>query len=217
MTSVGKHTSTHPTKGRATGPGRAARKEDKRARIRDAAFELFTTKGFDTTTLAEVATRAGVAKGTLFLYASDKDDLVCLVMHDRLAATVDRAWDSMPRGATLDVALVHVFGTLLRGYGEVPELARAFVRVFTSARGPNGRRVGALTFGFLFRLAGLVSDAKARGEVADDVDENRAAQNFFALYFASILFWLSGYGNIEDAMETQLRASLALQMRGLRP
>src|SRR4051812_16260209 len=55
---------------------------DKRARIQRAGWELFTTVGYDETTTREVAERADVAVGTLFLYAEDKRDLLCLVMHD---------------------------------------------------------------------------------------------------------------------------------------
>lgn len=40
--------------------------------------------------MAQVAEQAEVAKGTLFLYCSAEEDLLCLVMHERLQATIDR-------------------------------------------------------------------------------------------------------------------------------
>ncbi len=215
MTRVAKPKSKRTALRPVEGGRREANKEDKRERIREAAFELFLEHGVGGTKLADVAERAGVAKGTLFLYASDKEDLVCMVMHERLAAAVERAFRTLPRGVPLLDELVHVFGLLLRTYGEAPDLASAFVRALGTASGPNGRRMAALTYSFLHQLGGLVHAAKARGEVAQDIDVLAAAQNLFALYFAAIISWLGGYGTLEDAIEKQLRTSLALQLRGL--
>jgi|JI10StandDraft_1071094.scaffolds.fasta_scaffold186777_3 AcrR family transcriptional regulator len=215
MTRVAKQKSKRTALRPAEGGRREANKEDKRERIREAAFELFLEHGVGGTKLADVAERAGVAKGTLFLYASDKEDLVCMVMHERLAVAVERAFRTLPRGVPLLDELVHVFGLLLRTYGEAPDLASAFVRALGTASGPNGRRMAALTYSFLHQLGGLVHAAKARGEVAQDIDVLAAAQNLFALYFAAIISWLGGYGTLEDAIEKQLRTSLALQLRGL--
>ena len=53
---------------------RTRNKLDKRERIRDAAWSLFVERGYAETTTREVAARAGVGAGTLFLYADDKAD-----------------------------------------------------------------------------------------------------------------------------------------------
>ena len=53
--------------------GRRERKKmDTRRRIFRAAFELFTRKGFDATTVEEIARRADVGKGTVFNYFPQK-------------------------------------------------------------------------------------------------------------------------------------------------
>ena len=39
------------------------------------AFELFTDKGFAKTTISDIVSRAGLAKGTFYLYFKDKYDL----------------------------------------------------------------------------------------------------------------------------------------------
>ncbi len=193
---------------------RAAQKLDTRERIRRAAWELFTTKGYEETTTKAVAKRAGVAAGTVFVHASDKADLLFLVMHDRLAGAVDRQLASLPEGPLL-ARLLHVFSGLFRMYGEHPGVARAFLAAIPGARGPNGQRVDALTFAFLFRIAQLVRDAQEAGELARDVDPQLAARNVFALYYASLLAWLSGYVPLDAALDPGLKDALALQVRGL--
>ena len=82
----------------ADGGVRARQKRDKLERLRAAAWELFTSKGFDETTTREIAERAGVATGTLFLYAKDKPDLLFLVFEHRLAETVDDAFNHIRGG-----------------------------------------------------------------------------------------------------------------------
>lgn len=49
---------------------------DKRNAILEAARALFTTDGYEQTTIAQVARRAGVAVGTVYLYFKNKSDLL---------------------------------------------------------------------------------------------------------------------------------------------
>jgi AcrR family transcriptional regulator len=52
---------------------------DKERAIIDAAKELFTTAGYENTTMAHVARQAGVAVGTVYLYFKNKNDLLVAV------------------------------------------------------------------------------------------------------------------------------------------
>lgn len=55
---------------------------NKRDAIIEAATELFTTEGYETTTIAEVAKRAGVAVGTVYLYFKNKQEILYAVKDD---------------------------------------------------------------------------------------------------------------------------------------
>lgn len=187
-----------------------------REAIRRASSELFTAQGYDATTTAQIAARAKVAAGTVFLHASDKPDLLFLVMHDRLSDAVEERFASLPDAPLLD-RLMHVFRGLIAMYAEHPDVSAAFVRALPGSRGPNAQRVHTLTFGFLHRLGLLVEAAQARGEAARDLPPLLCAHNFFALYFAALLGWLSGMTTLEAALDPGLKSSLGLQIRGLRP
>jgi AcrR family transcriptional regulator len=52
---------------------------DKRRAIIEAAEDLFTKVGYESTTIAQVAGRAGVAVGTVYLYFKNKNDLLVAV------------------------------------------------------------------------------------------------------------------------------------------
>lgn len=64
---------------------RERRKEARPGELLDAALELFVEKGFAATRVEEVAARAGVSKGTLFLYFTSKDELFKAVVRENLS------------------------------------------------------------------------------------------------------------------------------------
>ena len=69
-------------------PARAKRERRKEARpgeLIEAALELFVEKGFAATRSEEVAVRAGVSKGTLYLYFPTKEDLLKAVITENLS------------------------------------------------------------------------------------------------------------------------------------
>lgn len=195
---------------------RAAQRAGTRERIRVASWELFSTTGFDQTTTQAIAERAGVASGTVFLHASDKADLLFLVMHDRLEDVVNKQFETMPDAPLLE-RLMHVFSGIFRMYEAHPNMSAAFVKLLPGANGPNAQRVNAMTFGFLHRVGLLITEAQRRGEVARDLNPIMCAQNVFGLYFMALVAWLAGHFTLETALDPMLRSSLDLQMRGFRP
>lgn len=52
-----------------------ANKKQKESSLLDTAFNLFTTKGLNKTSISDIVSNAGVAKGTFYLYFKDKYDL----------------------------------------------------------------------------------------------------------------------------------------------
>jgi AcrR family transcriptional regulator len=66
-------------------PKRERRKEARPGELINAALDLFVEKGFSATRVEEVAARAGVSKGTLFLYFPSKEDLFKAVVRENIA------------------------------------------------------------------------------------------------------------------------------------
>ncbi len=61
------------------GPGldsNATRNPDKRQRILEAAIQVFSENGFFNSRVSEIATRAGVADGTIYLYFKSKEQIL---------------------------------------------------------------------------------------------------------------------------------------------
>jgi AcrR family transcriptional regulator len=66
------------------------RKEARPAEILDAALASFAERGFAATRLDDVAKRAGITKGTLYLYFPNKEELFKAVVRQAIVASIAR-------------------------------------------------------------------------------------------------------------------------------
>ncbi len=69
-------------------PTRRRRKDARPQELLDAALDLFVEKGFAATRADEVAQRAGVSKGTLYLYYPSKEELLKAVIREHLSSRI---------------------------------------------------------------------------------------------------------------------------------
>lgn len=64
------------------------RKDERPAEIIGAALAVFTARGFAATRLDDVARRAGISKGTLYLYFRNKEDLFKAMVRETLVPNI---------------------------------------------------------------------------------------------------------------------------------
>jgi TetR/AcrR family transcriptional regulator len=74
---------------------RERRKEARPGELLAAALDLFVEKGFAATRAEEVAARAGVSKGTLFLYFPSKEDLFKAVVQESIGGVLREGFSEM--------------------------------------------------------------------------------------------------------------------------
>jgi AcrR family transcriptional regulator len=82
------HATRPPTSPEAAPATRRRRKEARPQELLDAALALFAEKGFAATRSEEVAARAGVSKGTLYLYFPSKEELFKAVVRSNLSSLI---------------------------------------------------------------------------------------------------------------------------------
>lgn len=71
------------------------RKDARPQELLAAALDLFVERGFASTRLEDVAKRAGVSKGTLYLYFENKQELFKAVVRDNIVHSIGEAENSM--------------------------------------------------------------------------------------------------------------------------
>jgi AcrR family transcriptional regulator len=84
---------------------RRRRKAERPQEILEAAFGEFSRNGYATTTLDQIAERAGVTKGTIYVYFENKEHLFISVVRELMKATLDTVQDMFERhdGSTADL------------------------------------------------------------------------------------------------------------------
>jgi AcrR family transcriptional regulator len=198
---------------------RERNKADKLQRIRQAASELFVEKGYDDTTIREIAQRADVGFGTLFTYASDKRDLLFLIFNDELAATVEQATRDARKKEELPDQLVAFFRGFYRFFGARPALSRIVLREMTFYL--SGKQAGIFQRSrrlLLERVTQLVAQAQADGRIRKDEDAELLGRALFSIYTAELRDWIGGDAPVDLRRGlVQLQRMLCLVIDGFSP
>lgn len=197
---------------------RARNKARKLEKISRAARALFVRRGYDATTLRQIAAKADVGLGTLFSYAADKRDLLFLIINDDIEAMNARAFAEAPQDAPLLDRLVGVFRTFFVFFGRQPNLSRIILKELTFySAGPQAQRFQTGRMQVLARLAELVGAAQRAGEIASAEDPREIAGTIFSIYAAEIRQWLGGAApDLEEGLAA-LRRHFRLLLTGLGP
>lgn len=119
------------------------RKDARPQELLSAALDLFVERGYAASRLDDVAARAGVSKGTLYLYFENKEDLFKAVVREHMVPFLDEAQETIEtfEGATGELFRnnilkwwKHIGATKLSGItklimaesGNFPEVARFY-------------------------------------------------------------------------------------------
>ncbi|MBP7651052.1 MAG: TetR/AcrR family transcriptional regulator [Phenylobacterium sp.] len=144
------------------------RKADRPDEIVAAAFEVFGEKGFAAARLDDIAARAGVSKGAIYLYFATKEDIFQAVVEQGVAPNLHNL-------AALTAANPQTFPDLIRAFAKVmaqvtstTPLGGILKMVIGEARNfPELARVwhDRLIFPALGALSAAIAAAQARGEI----------------------------------------------------
>lgn len=184
-------TSTSPAPGRHRRVSKPP--DDRRQDILNAALELFRATGFASTTIADIAASAGIAKGTFYLYFDSKDEVLGLLWERYVDDLITKGTEVLARAEGWWPALDRLWAVLIEHAASHAELHRivysgadgrardlckqtseriietlaTYVRQGAAAGAFQARDVG-LTARLVYHAAeGLLDDAGARHQVVD--------------------------------------------------
>lgn len=192
---------------------RERKKKDKLKRIAMAARELFHSQGFDRTTTAQVAERAGVAEGTLFLYVAKKEDLLILAFTSEMVEVVCAASNQVDPNASYVDQMISFFRCLLEYHVSDHDLARAFLREVGFLRDPL-RDYGFGDIPMMQSLAEIVDRAKTGGAVSPRFPSADIAFLAFSAYWLCLRDW-ANEAMSADEFVGRLTTMLQMQLYGL--
>ncbi len=184
---------------------RAAGAAARRQAILDAALDEFTARGFAATRMDDVAVRAGVAKGTIYLYFKDKEALFQELVRTSLVPVVGGL--KIPEGAEVSVrVLLEAFAdTLVR---EVLETRRGDLIRLVMSEGGRFPQLAEFHYHEVIQrgiaaMRGLIGFGIARGEI-----KNPKLQEFPQLVIAPALVAVIWQGLFAKFAPLDVRAML---------
>lgn len=201
---------TAPESGR-----RERNKQEKRKRIIAAAKELFASKGFVETTTQEIAEKADIGTGTLFLYAKSKEELLVMVFSGDMLEQAQNAFRHLPASASLLDKLMLIFGSMIEYHDQDRELTRPLLKeVSVRTDGTPSEDLARLMRGIYKGIGDVIIAGQAAGDIRPGVDPLMAAEALFGIYYLSLLNWISGVGSKARLLK-RLRIKLAIGVEGL--
>ncbi len=144
------------------------RSEDRPREICAAALEVFAEKGFAAAKLDDIARRAGVSKGTLYLYFQDKEDLFRAVVRSAIVPNIDAVTSAV---GSIEAPFPQIVRMFLTAFADrearLPIGAVAKMVVGESRNFPELARVwhDEVASKAIGALAGFIERAQQRGEV----------------------------------------------------
>jgi AcrR family transcriptional regulator len=162
---------------------------DARERLETAALDLFVKNGYEETTVAQIADRAGLNRATFFRHFADKRE-VLFGGDDVLAGLFGDAVRAAPPGATLTECLRAVL-TAAEVAMTPQRRAKALQRVQVVAANAEAQERGLLKHA---RISGSISDAlRARG--ADELTARLGAEVGMLAFRIALERWMASEDN----------------------
>ncbi len=157
---------------------------DKRQLIMQAAEQLFATRRFHEITMDDVSSAAGVAKGTLYRYFADKDDLFFQTSTNGFEELCELIARNVPSGAPfadqLLRACVQISGFFDRRHQLMRMMQAEDGRMF-QARGPLRARWVQKRKKLVTAVAGIIARGVAEGQVRRDMSAEVLAEILLGL------------------------------------
>jgi AcrR family transcriptional regulator len=174
---------------------REKEKLERRKSILIAARDLFYEKGYQTTTVEEIAEAADVSKGTVYLYFSSKDELYVSVVLEGFQIVDDMITDIMAS----ESSIVEKGKAVFLAFVEYCMKNREYFRITQYFISENARKnlpptliesVSGHTARLLGHVAALVEEGKRTGLIIEDMDP----------YAFALIAWRTATGILDLAI-----------------
>lgn len=177
---------------------REAKKEECRQAIARAAVHLFEEKGFEATTMDEIAQAAQVSRPTVFNYFPRKEDILLVLaslLTERISAQVQEM--DLESASNPIEAIGRILSAMASGFGEYPETSRAFhlFKMQDMHRRPRGELTKPPQVMMEQRklALALIERGQALGMIRQDFKATELMHHLFIGLFASTIGpWFNG-------------------------
>lgn len=195
---------------------REEKKQKTKQAILEAAIALFSEYGYEKTSIARIARRAGIGKGTVYGYFQTKKEIIrgfCEYELEQIHLQLVKR--SNPNATILEQMLI-IYMTEFHHVTHNREFGRIYMResVFpTDAELQTNQENEDKYFQLLFPI---LEKGQQRGELRKDIDLLYITAHFYSLYILIISAWYTGRIVTEEVEQT-LKLLFTQVLEGLQP
>lgn len=167
----------------------------RRERMLAVALELALVGGWDGVQMREVASRAGVALGTLYRYFPSKEHLLVSLMLDQVRGLADRLAVRPPEGVDSVERVSDVLRRANRALQAQPEVTTAMIRALVS----GNTDIAPVVTSVRDEMRRIIADSLVEDGPAD-ADRLLRIDLLSDVWLASVVSWISGSADADSVV-----------------
>ena len=182
----------------------------------EAAVRLFSEKGFEKTSIEQLARAAGIGKGTIYSYFQTKTEIFHAFCEDELDFIHGELLTKTDLDSPLIEQLMIMYMAEFTLVSKNKEFGRLFMQQMVFPVETEHVKTRAMDDRWLALIFSIYRRAQERKELRNDVDLLYIAGHFYALYIMAVSAWYSGRIRTEE-VGPGLRLLFQQTLEGLAP
>ena len=166
------------------------RSDDKRSRILQAAVKVFARRGYFAARVADVARRAGVADGTIYLYFRNKEDILVSLFDEVMSEHLEGKRREMEPGEPAPVRLRAIAERHLALLGRNRDLAVVFQVELRQSTKFMERFTASWLQDYFTLIAEVIEQGQREGSLRPDLPVKVATKAFFGVLDEMVTSWI---------------------------
>ena len=163
---------------------------DKRRRILDAAVHVFARKGYFAARVSDVAKKAGVADGTIYLYFRNKEDILVRLFDEVMSVHVSEARAAVRALPSVPERLLAIAERHLAVLGAKRDLAAVFQVELRQSTRFMERFTASWLHDYFALLDEVIEEGQRDGSLRPDLGRKIAARVLFGALDETVTSWL---------------------------
>jgi len=190
-------------------------KKKKVEAISDAALKVFRKHGYNKTRMVDIAQMAGMGKGTLYEYFTDKADILRFAFDQYFSVFSEGILEAMKEKIKPSEKILSLIDFALQHATEWEDHCAIYVDYFGAARTEERKRFSLSSIYAQMKgiLENLVKEAQSAGEIDEQFDPGALAELLLSIYDGIILHEIFVGQRIN--MDLIRKTTLALITQGL--
>jgi AcrR family transcriptional regulator len=195
---------------------REEKKQKTKQAILDAAITLFSTNGFENTSIEELAKSAGVGKGTVYGYFQTKKEILYAFCEYELEQIHKELANRANPNAPILEQVLTIYMTEFNHVTQNKEFGRIFMRQTVFPNESDGQDHLEIEDKYFQLLFPILQKAQDRGELRRNIELLHITGHFYGLYILIMSSWYTGRIPTEE-VRSALELIFQQALEGLQP